>query len=118
MGDPGNALVQTAQNFVGPGYFATTGIAMVQGREFTEQDRESTTPVAVISASLARKYFAGQDPVGRYLGDPESKVEIVGIVADVRSRSLREAPAAALAACYLPAMRASRIVPAVTLRAK
>ncbi|HEU5219344.1 MAG TPA: FtsX-like permease family protein, partial [Gemmatimonadales bacterium] len=50
---------------VSPGYFKTLGIAIVRGREFTEQDLEAAPPVAVINEYAARHWWPGQDPIGR-----------------------------------------------------
>ncbi len=70
-------------------YFQTMRIPLLAGREFTRQDGEQTTPVAVISKSLAQQFWPGQDPIGRRLklGLRESSepwLTIVGIVSDVR----------------------------------
>src|SRR4029079_15784718 len=50
-----------------PGYFNATGVAPIDGRRFTDDDREGGAPVAVISRGLARQSFADRDPLGRYL---------------------------------------------------
>ncbi len=75
---------------VTPGYFHTLEIPLRRGREFTEQDMESTQAVAMIDENLARHFWpaypAGLDPVGQriFIGGTNPKpVEIVGIVADV-----------------------------------
>ena len=49
-------------------------------------------PVAIVSQAVAARYFPGLDPVGRRIGDREFTAEIVGVVGDVRPRSLRDAP--------------------------
>lgn len=77
-------------------YFQTMGIPLVRGRLFDERDRRDGASVLVISAELARRYFPGEDPIGRVLqtgwsnGDPERKFggEIVGVVGDVRQSTL------------------------------
>ena len=71
------------------GYFQTMGIPLLAGREFTQQDGEQTPPVAVISKSLATRFWPGRDPIGRRvkLGPRESSqpwLTIIGIVGDVR----------------------------------
>ncbi len=50
---------------VSPGYFKALGIAMVKGREFTEQDLEAAPPVAIINEYAARHWWGGQDPIGK-----------------------------------------------------
>ena len=83
-------------NVVGPDFFATAGIPLLIGREFSPRDRPGAPLVAIINEAFARKYFPGQNPLGRRFGDegPKSagKYEIVGVVKDGRSRSLRLAP--------------------------
>jgi len=81
-------------------YFASMKIPLLKGRNFTEQDKRGQTGVAIINASLARLYFANQDPIGQMIshvganqneGDPE-RWQIVGVVGDVHHSSLtREA---------------------------
>ena len=54
-------------NLINSAYFKATGIPIVQGRPFDERDREDSPLVAIISSALARRYFAGQNPIGRTL---------------------------------------------------
>jgi predicted permease len=76
----------------GPGYFEAMGIALVRGRLIGEQDGPEAPQVAVISESLAKARWSGQDPLGRYVqfgnmdGDYRG-MRIVGIVKDVRELS-------------------------------
>src|SRR5581483_6225840 len=82
------------RNNVGPGYFATMGVPLLSGREFTRQDTAQSQKVAVISESLARRFFAGRDPVGRRMafgGGNAVKldIEIVGVAKDSRHGSVR-----------------------------
>jgi hypothetical protein len=82
---------------VGPGYFQTMGIPMVQGRSIQENDGPDSPHVAVISESLARKRWQNENPIGRTIefGNMDGDLRllhVVGVVADVRERSL-ERPA-------------------------
>jgi len=83
-------------NEVGSQFFHTMGISVVRGREFTAQDGERGNKVVVINESLARRYWPGEDPLGKQLRIGESSnplSEIVGIVKDsVDSGSKREEP--------------------------
>ena len=83
----------TAFNSVGPDFFATAGIPLVVGREFSPRDRAGAPLVAIVNEAFARKYFPGQNPLGHRFGDegPNSagKYEIVGVVKDSRARRLR-----------------------------
>ncbi len=77
---------------ISPSYFETLKARLVRGRMFTEDDDASRPQAIIINQSLARRYFAGEDPVGKKVGngnlDPKSIREIIGIVADVREGGL------------------------------
>lgn len=83
----------TTLRLVGPDYFNTMGIALRQGRGVTDRDKFGSPNVIVINESLARRYFADEDPIGRRIdpsmsfdeNDPAMR-EIVGVVADTRPR--------------------------------
>jgi putative ABC transport system permease protein len=70
-----------------PGYFTALGIPVLQGREFTEADGVGKELVTIINVSLARRYFAGRNPVGLRLGG-RNPLLIVGVVGDTRQFSL------------------------------
>ena len=84
--------VQLNENYVGPGYFATVGIPLKSGREFSARDVEKMPLVAVVSESVARRYFGGRNAIGQTIGGEEFTAEVVGIVGDTRPLSLRDAP--------------------------
>lgn len=77
---------------ISPGYFATLKARLLRGRVFTNADDESHPKVVIINQALARKYFPGEDPIGKKIGDgaltPSSIKEIVGIVDDIQEASL------------------------------
>ena len=80
---------------VGPGYFKTMGIPQIKGRDFTERDDAKAPAVIVVNETFARKFFPGEDPIGKRIkpgiSTDENKPvmrEIVGVVADVRNRDL------------------------------
>jgi predicted permease len=80
--------------FVSPGYFQAIGIPLLAGRFIQDQDRNGMP--AVISDTVAKEVFRGENPIGKHFrrGDPkEAPFEIVGVVADVRAASLQSAPA-------------------------
>jgi putative ABC transport system permease protein len=74
-----------------PSYFQTMGIPIVRGRGFTSADRGDGSGVAVISESVARRYWPGQDPIGKRLRVAAEFpwVTVVGVAADTRYRELR-----------------------------
>ncbi len=91
--DRAGALM-TIVNAIDLDYFATTGIPVLSGRDFTAADREGSLPVAIVNDTLAARLWPGVDPVGRRLrlsGD-DTMVEVVGIAKTVRYTSLGEAP--------------------------
>jgi predicted permease len=74
-------------------YFATMQIPLLRGRGFAPQDDEHAQRVAIVSETLARKFFPNQDPIGKRIGtDPKTvgKIEIVGVVRDTKYNSQRE----------------------------
>jgi putative ABC transport system permease protein len=82
---------------VSPDYFRVMRIPLLRGRFFSEQDSPSNPNVAIISETLARRYFPNQDPLGRQMRfgfPPNSNVprEIVGVVSDVRDVALSQKP--------------------------
>ncbi|HUJ23822.1 MAG TPA: ABC transporter permease [Bryobacteraceae bacterium] len=83
------------ENWVGPGYFATMGIPLLAGREFTQKDAMGAPKVGIINEKMAHYYFGAENPIGRHFafGGHEAKpdIEIVGVVKDTRTdRTLRE----------------------------
>lgn len=78
-----------------PGYFAAVGTPILRGRPFRELDTADSMPVTVISETMAKKFWPGQDPLGKQVA-PKSLLyplaTIVGIAADVKRLSLRESP--------------------------
>lgn len=81
-----------AWNLVEPGYFTTLRIPIAAGRDFIDSDMPGAPPVVVIGAGAARRYWPGQDPIGKFLtyksGSREQTLTVVGVVDDVRSSSL------------------------------
>jgi len=77
---------------VSPGYFRAMGIPLLRGRTFTEQDGVDAPGVVIINETLARRYFPGEDPLGKRLGfsGPTDWREIVGVARDTRNYGLDE----------------------------
>jgi macrolide transport system ATP-binding/permease protein len=80
------------QRDVSSEFFTALRAKLVRGRYFTDAEDASKPLVVIINQALARKYFSGEDPIGKKLGDtdlsPKSVTEIIGIVEDVKDGSL------------------------------
>jgi len=90
---------------IDPDFLKTMEIPLLRGRAFTDHDTKEFPGVALISQSLARRYFPGEDPIGKRLrpGEPEAKapwLSVVGIVADVQHK-LNSEPIPTLYSSYL-----------------
>jgi putative ABC transport system permease protein len=99
-----------AKPAVSPDYFNVMGIRLLQGRGFTGQDNSSAPGVAIVSQSVARTLWPGEDPVGKRItmeDEPKLKdwLTIVGVVDDVRQQSLVEQPQPAI---YQPLQQVTR----------
>ena len=71
-----------------PGYFATMGIDLVQGREFDWNDAPPSAPVAVVNETFVRRYLQGVEPLGRTFVMSGTTVSIVGVAEDVTHNGL------------------------------
>ncbi|MEK6407646.1 MAG: ABC transporter permease [Acidobacteriota bacterium] len=82
-------------NVVGLKYFKTMGIGLLRGRDFTAQDKEGAPMVIVINEAFARRFFEGQEALGKrvsFRGPQGPWSEIVGVVGDSKYRTLGENP--------------------------
>ena len=81
-------------------YFKVLQARLIAGRFYTEADDSSKPRVAVINRALAKRFFPGEDPVGRTIGDtelsPKSLAQVIGVVDDIREGDLVEPLAPAL----------------------
>ena len=80
-------------NAITSGYFRTLGIPLLQGRDFDQRDRRGVPDVAIVNQSYARRYFAGEDPIGKRIREQAAAparrwTTIIGVVGDVRRRAL------------------------------
>ena len=89
--------------YISPDYFRAIGIPLRQGRIFNDQDRDNSVPVVIISEAMARRFWPGENPIGRRLTPSfhlqQGAREIVGVVGDVKTSGL-DADASAM--MYLP----------------
>ena len=92
---PGQAPPRVGSNTVSPNFFETLGVALLNGRDFTDQDSDSSPRVTIVNETFAHTFFAEQNPVGRRLrvmrrGVQPTSYEIVGVVRDSKYLSLGE----------------------------
>ncbi|HEU4506732.1 MAG TPA: ABC transporter permease [Pyrinomonadaceae bacterium] len=78
--------------YISPDYFRTIGIPLRQGRFFSDHDRDNSVPVIIISEAMARRFWPGENPIGRRLTpsfhSEQGPREIVGVVGDIKSTGL------------------------------
>ena len=90
-GDSSTAEIQrAAANWVGPRYFETLGIPLLEGREFSPADNAGAQKVAIINQTMARHYFGDHHALGRRLEWNNEQYLIVGVSKDAKYQDLRE----------------------------
>jgi predicted permease len=92
--NPGTEAVEMSFAYVSPSFFETVGVPLIAGREFGPDDRRETQRVVVVNESAAQLFW-GDDAIGRRLrpqGAPNAWREVIGVVEDVKVRTLQEAP--------------------------
>jgi putative ABC transport system permease protein len=97
-GDDAAKLPPAFYDSVSPSYFAALHIPLVAGRTFAETDDGKAPPVIILSQSAARKFFPGEDPIGKRLLLPPGRqqpnplpLEVIGLVGDVPRNGLNAA---------------------------
>src|ERR1041384_740420 len=82
----------TNRQMVRENYFSTLGIPLLSGRQFTSQDDQRSSHVAIVNQTFCTKYFQNEDVLGQRVVDPDDKrtFEIVGVVRDTKYTSQRE----------------------------
>jgi predicted permease len=90
-----------AYDDVGPSYFRTIGGHLLQGRDFEARDNETAPKVAVLNETMARFFFPEGGAIGHRVTADSLTSEVIGIVADVQGRDLRDPPVRRL---YFPTL--------------
>ena len=83
--------IEIEYNEVSPGYFATTGIPLVSGRDFTRGDNETAHPVAIVNETMAARYWRGADAIGKRLQVKDRSMTVVGVAKNSKYENLLEA---------------------------
>jgi predicted permease len=81
------------RNLVAPGYFNLMRIPLVEGRDFTDHDDETSLRVMIVNQEFVRRFYAGRSPVGRKVRGWGQWFTVVGIARDSKYHSLTESPA-------------------------
>ena len=89
---PPNEQPTAEYNQVSPAYFATLGIPLISGREFTRADDENAPLVAIVNETMVARYWRGQNPIGQRLQVKGKWVQVAGVSADSKYESMRENP--------------------------
>jgi hypothetical protein len=111
--------IRVRSNSISAGYFRTLGIPLVAGRDFGSQDTAGAPLVCIVSRNLAERLWRQRNPLGKriavpsYCGPRRPPIEIIGIAADVKYRSLiTEAPPF----LYLPLLQNREVFVSIQLR--
>jgi putative ABC transport system permease protein len=83
-------------SFCSPGYFSALEAPLLRGRDFIETDTADSLHVTIINNAMAKKFWPGEDPVGKQVGVADTRWgtrTIVGVVTDIKHSSLSEDPA-------------------------
>jgi len=108
----------TRQRFAGPGLFAAMGTHLIKGRDFGPEDLPTTVRTAIVNKVFVERYLKGRDPIdvqfsaGYPAPDPTQEVTIVGVVDNVRQKTLADPaePAFYLSMTQFPLRRATAVV--------
>jgi predicted permease len=105
---------------VSPGLFRALGTPLLEGRDVLDSDTLAAPAVTVINRAMARRYWPGEDPIGKRLLVPSQRVPatIIGVVADMKHSSLREVPGPEMFEPYTQNVWPSMALMRVVLRTK
>jgi predicted permease len=81
---PGESVISPTRSEVAPGYFESMRIPLVRGRYFDDRDNADAPLAIIVDARLAKRFWSGQNPVGRRMYRPESAQDVLGINAKTR----------------------------------
>ncbi|HEX8474382.1 MAG TPA: ABC transporter permease [Pyrinomonadaceae bacterium] len=110
-------MLRSEVHEITPNYFRTMGIPFLKGRDFTDRDAPGSPAVVIINQSLATRFFANEDPIGKRIsltpfGQPPVWIQIVGVAGDVRHTGLAAEPGPQLYTPYYqdPVLNMSLVV--------
>jgi predicted permease len=79
-------------SIVSPGYFRAMKIPLLAGRDFTDHDDEKAPGAAIINETMAKRFWPGQDPIGRKFQDAWRQMTVIGVAKDGKYRYVNERP--------------------------
>ena len=81
-------------NVVGPDFFTTLGVPVLEGRDFADSDTVNTPPVGIINEEFAKRFLPGLNPLGHHIGTDDGRytMSVVGVVKNHKYRSIDETP--------------------------
>ncbi|NOT06595.1 MAG: hypothetical protein HOP28_00140, partial [Gemmatimonadales bacterium] len=100
-----NGTFHVSYHVVGPEYFKTLRTPLVQGRDFSDQDRAGAPQVLIVNQTAARTIWGGADPLRTPVGSGDEATQVVGVVGDARYEDLEAAPAPAIFAPFTQSSR-------------
>jgi predicted permease len=80
------------RNLVAPGYFALMRIPLLEGRDFTEHDDDTSLPVTIVTREFVRRFLSGRNPIGGKVNGWGKWFTIVGVAQDIKYHDLTESP--------------------------
>ncbi len=89
---PGEENPRIRYNIVSEDYFQTMGTAVLRGRDFTSRDAGASTKILIINDSMARRYWPGEDAVGKWLKIGSDDYQVAGVVEDGKYVDIHEQP--------------------------
>jgi putative ABC transport system permease protein len=102
----------TIFRYTRPGYFATLRVPIIEGRDFTEHDNASAPKVVIVNQAIARRFFPGEDPLGKRIAlsgvrDHPQWITIVGVIANVKQDSWADEASNEV---HIPFLQGDRVV--------
>jgi predicted permease len=79
-------------NVVGAHYFEVMDVGIVRGRAFTEADRVDAPPVVIVNETFAKRFWPGQDPIGKRFSSGRADMEVIGVARDGKYWTITESP--------------------------
>ena len=91
---PNGSSRTVRSNVVGPQFFTTLGVPVIEGRDFTDSDTENSPHVGIINQQFAKRFFPNRNPIGHAIGTDDGRYQmtVVGVVKDHKYRSIDEEP--------------------------